>query len=81
MQEMYSIWNAALLLTAELNKRTTKQWWSYLKHNPRKWQEQDGFLINFHLIDGELFYTEAGLKAFINAHKQETNGEVHGRFK
>lgn len=72
MQEMYSVWDAAIFLTSNLHKRTTKQWWSYLKYNPRKWKEQDGFLINYHNIDGELFYTKAGLNAFINAHKQKS---------
>ncbi len=46
-------------------KRTEQQWFGYLKHNARKYMEQDGYKIVSHVIGGRLCYTKASLQAFV----------------
>ena len=47
------------------DSRKANMWFGYLKHNSRKFMDQDGYKVISHVIDGELHYTEASLKAFI----------------
>lgn len=65
----YTIREAAAYLARHLKKKSSKQWWGYLKNNPYKWQNQHGIKINCHVINGEIVYTEAALKAFIRLHE------------
>lgn len=76
--ETLSVWEAALFLAKQLPKRDARGWYGYLKKNPRKYLEQDGYKIVFHVIDGKQVYTEAALKAFIKAHEKQ-KGELHDR--
>ncbi|HCJ0470774.1 hypothetical protein ABTB45_16580 [Acinetobacter baumannii] len=68
--ETLSVWEAALFLERELPKRDARGWYGYLKQNPRKYLEQDGYKIVCHVIDGRQVYTDAALKAFVKAHKK-----------
>lgn len=70
MKRIFTLNEAADFLASALKHKTKPQWWGYLKHNARKWKEQDGIRICCYVIDGDLAYTEAGLKAFIWTFKQ-----------
>ena len=68
--EVYTMNEAAEFLAKELAQelpKTKQQWWGYLKWNPQRWKQQ--VRINCYLVDGELFYTIAGLKAFASLFK------------
>lgn len=70
--EVYTINEAAEFLVKELAQelpKTKQQWWGYLKWNPQRWKQQDGVRICYHLVEGELFYTSGGLKAFASMFK------------
>lgn len=70
MKRIFTLNDGASFLADALPHKTHQQWWGYLKHNPRKWREQNGIRICCYVIDGEITYTEAGLKAFVHAFKQ-----------
>jgi hypothetical protein len=67
---IFTTWEASEFLAKNLPKRDARKWYGYLKHNPKKYLEQDGYKVNYHVLDGELLYTEASLKAFVNVHKR-----------
>lgn len=72
MEKIYSLWDASVYLEHNLKSKgkDARQWYGYLKHNPQKYLEQDGYKVVYHLLDGKLTYTEASLKAFIKAHQK-----------
>jgi hypothetical protein len=67
--DVLTTWEASNYLAKHLPKRDNRKWFRYLKSNPKNHKDQDGFLINWHVVDGEMFYTTTSLKAFIAAHK------------
>lgn len=69
--EVLSVWEAALFLEKQLPKRDARAWYGYLKQNPKKYLEQDGYKVICHVIDGKQVYTEAALKAFVKAHGKQ----------
>ena len=68
MREIFKINDAARHLRKVLPEKDHRQWWGYLKWNPKRWQEQDGILINFTEVDCKWIYTRADLEAFISAY-------------
>lgn len=70
MKRIFTLNDAASFLAEALPHKTRQQWWGYLKWNPHKWREQNGIRIGCYVIDGEITYTEAGLKAFVHTFKQ-----------
>ncbi len=70
MKRIFTTNEASSFLADALPYKTRQQWWGYLHHNPRKWREQNGIRICCYVIDGEITYTEAGLKAFVSMFKQ-----------
>ncbi|WP_343596050.1 hypothetical protein [Acinetobacter sp.] len=72
--EVYTMNEAAAFLEKELAQelpKTKQQWWGYLKWNPQRWKGQDGVRVCCHLVEGELFYTSGGLKAFASMFKPQ----------
>lgn len=70
MKRIFTLNDAASFLASALPHKTRQQWWGYLKWNPQKWREQNGIRICCYVIDGEIAYTEASLKAFVGMFKQ-----------
>lgn len=62
----YSLSEAAEYLKANLSDtRSAKSWAKYLKDNPSKFLKQHGYRISCTVRDGDIFYSELALKAFI----------------
>lgn len=63
---MLSLTDASAYLHKNLSdKKSAKQWSNYLKENPTKYLRQHGFKLTVKVVDGEIFYSETTLKAFI----------------
>lgn len=77
MNKIFTMNEASRFLTKVLPHKTREQWWGYLKHNPRKWREQDGIRLCHHLANGEIVYTEASLLSFARAFKP-TKSKANG---
>lgn len=71
MRQTFKINDAARHLRKSLSEKDHRAWWGYLKWNSKKWQEQDGILINFEEINGQPIYTRADLDAFEKAYKSK----------
>mgnify|MGYP003483542284 FL=1 len=68
-----TLYQASEYLAKKMGERSANLWYGYLKHNPRKYLEQDGYKVVFHLQDGKMCYTEASLKAFMKSMGTATN--------
>ena len=67
-KQTFKINDAARYLRHALPEKDHRAWWGYLKWNPKRWQEQDGILINFTEVDRKAIYTRSDLEAFISAY-------------
>lgn len=68
MRQVFKINDAARYLTKVFPQKNHRKWWGYLKWNPKRWQEQDGILINFTEVDRKAIYTLADLETFKTAY-------------
>lgn len=71
-KQTFKINDAARYLRHALPEKDHRAWWGYLKWNPKRWQEQDGILINFTEIDGKAVYTRSELDTFIGTYTAST---------
>lgn len=71
-KQTFKINDAARYLRHALPEKDHRAWWGYLKWNPKRWQEQDGILINFTEIDGKAIYARSELDTFIGTYTAST---------
>ncbi|HCH8767579.1 TPA: hypothetical protein NNR36_004553 [Salmonella enterica] len=70
MRQIFKMNDAARYLTKVFPQKNHREWWGYLKWNPKRWQQQDGILINFTEVDRKAIYTLADLEAFATAYRK-----------
>lgn len=66
-------WHAAELLSTHL-KGDARKWYGYLRKNIRHWEQQHGYKITAHVINGQLAYTQAALLEFVRVMKTPHKG-------
>lgn len=81
MKDLNTIWEASCELAHRLPIRTAKQWFAYLMKNPSQYQNQDGYKITVHTLNGERRYTKFALVAFITAHRNRNEQQTKGSVK
>lgn len=66
-------WHAAELLSKHL-KGDARKWYGYLRKNIRHSDQQHGYKITAHAVNGQLTYTQAALFEFIRVMKTPHGG-------
>ena len=71
-KQTFKMNDAARYLRHALPEKDHRAWWSYLKWNPKRWEQQEGIRINFTEMEGKAIYTRSELDSFIGAYTANT---------